>query len=38
MNQHYDIQPILEKLGIDRDDCIPFGYDKAKIDSCSLSK
>ena len=38
MNQHYDIQPILEKLGIDRDDCIPFGYDKAKIDSFSLSK
>ena len=38
MNQHYDIQPILEKLGIEREDCIPFGYDKAKIDSFSLSK
>lgn len=38
MNKDYEIEPILKKLGIDREAVIPFGYDKAKINCFSLSE
>ena len=37
MKNEYDIRNIAAKLGIDEDALIPFGYDKAKIDSSKLS-
>ncbi len=38
MNNEYEIEPILKKLDISKEDVIPFGYDKAKIDCFSISK
>ena len=37
MKNEYDIRNIAAKLGIDEEALIPFGYDKAKIDSSKLS-
>lgn len=37
MKNEYDIRNIAAKLGIDEETLIPFGYDKAKIDSSKLS-
>lgn len=38
MNKEYEIEPILTKLGICKEDIIPFGYDKCKIDCFSVSQ
>ncbi len=38
MNQDYEIESILKKLDIDKEDVIPFGYDKAKINCFSLAE